>query len=463
MMRVNSSIAKILFALVILICTANVAAAQESDQKTDFSLPSWFPEVHVYLRTFAIYQNDTDFDDTEPLYGEYGQSMGYVSTVFKPTVEWTPIDAITLFYELEVGDNFWSRNDANQGDATGEGRPIFRHKQFWGSVTFPDTKTGAKAGYMYLYDPTHLVLDKNLGALYAFSGWKNGSANGGVAQVPDTSYEGRDPNQQTFDPDTNGYDPTKNNFENDNFIFFADAEQKLSDAAIAKPGVLFRWDKTTVGRTLWFISPLANLNWGFLDFLKLELDVATEIGKYENGGIDNRDVDIFAWAAQLGLTLNWEKISVRLGALALSSDDDPNNLYDSGFIYSGFSKSPTVLLSKNGIQETYDNLDKRAAAQGAGLLLADLQLTGRVTDGLSIFGIVGYGIVLEDEYLSDDANLGLETDVGVTLKLYGDYVKFTLLGATLFPGKAAAALSNEIDREATQTLWNIQGAFELSF
>lgn len=458
-MRTYSLQVAFIFGVVVLTCSPSVVVAQEAE----CGLPSWLPEIHAYLRTFAIYQNDTDFDDTEPLYNEYGQSMGYISTVFKPTVRWTPIDAITLFYELEVGDNFWSRNDANQGEATGEGRPIFRHKQFWGSVTFPDTMTGAKAGYMYLYDPTHLVLDKNLGALYVFSAWKSGSANLGVAQIPDTSYEGRDPNQQIFDPDTNGYDPTKNNFENDNFIFFASAEQNVADSAVVRPAALFRWDKTIVGRTLWFVSPALNFNWKPLEHVKLELDAATEIGKYENGGIDNRDVDIFAWAAQLGLALDWEKIGVRIGALALSSDDDPNNLYDSGFIYSGFSKSPTVILSKNDIQDTYDNLDRRAAAQGAGLLLADLQLTGRVTDELSIFSVFGYGIVLENEYLSDDANLGFEADIGAMLKLYRDYVKFTLLGATLLPGKAASALSNEIDKKATQTLWNIQGAFEISF
>lgn len=462
-MRIRRPVAIVLVMSATLLCLAGVANSQETGQKTEESLPPWLPEIHVYFRTFTIYQNDTDFDDTKPLYEDYGQSMGYISTTFRPSVKWTPIEAITLFYELEVGDNFWSRNDPNQGDATGEGHPIFRHKQFWGSVTFPDSKTDIKAGYQYLYDPTHLVLDKYLGAMLVCSAWKSGSASAGIAEIPDTTYEGRDPNQQTFDPDTNGYNPTRNNFENDNFIFFADVEQNVGGATVVKPGVFFRWDKTIVGRTLWFVSPVVDLSWKPSNFLALALDIAAEIGKFENGGIDNHDLDILAGAAQLDLTLNWERIVLQFDALALSPDNDPNNLKDSEFIYSNYCNSPTVILTKNDIQDTYDNIDKRAAAQGAGLLVVDSRITGRVTDGLNVFGVVGYGIVLEDEYLSEGPNLGLEADIGSTLNLYRDMVKFTLLGAALFPGKAAAALSNEIDREATQTFWNIQGAFEISF
>jgi hypothetical protein len=55
-----------------------------------------------------------------------------------------------------------------------------------------------------------------------------------------------------------------------------------------------------------------------------------------------------------------------------------------------------VLLSEDWLQDRYDNIDERAAAQGAGLSLTDVQLTGRVPFmHLEIFAIAGYGMVLE--------------------------------------------------------------------
>jgi len=439
---------------------ATAAIAQQGSEEW----PEWLPEFHGDFRTFFIYQNDSDFDDTEPLYGEYGQSVGYISTMMRPSVEWTPHEAITLFYELEIGDNVWSRNDANQGDATGEGRPVFRHKQFWGAVRFPNTALELKAGYQYVCDPTHLVLDRYLGSAVVSAEWNGGEAALGVAQIPDVVYEGRDPNQVPFDPDMSGFDPNRNNYDNDDFIFYAAARQSVAESLNVRPGFFFRWDRTIVGRPRWYFSPVVNLTWRAASLLSFELDVAGQAGKFESGGIDNRDVDLLAGAAQLRAEVGWDRVDVGIGALALTPDDgDPYNLTDGGFDYSGFSKSRTVILSQNWLQDTYDNIDERAAAQKAGLFLADAEVVGRVAGGLSVFAIAGYGLVLEDRHVGGDPKLGLEADGGVRMDMYGERVRLTLMGGALFPGRAAAALSNEIDTEATRTLWNVQGAFEIFF
>ncbi len=437
--------------------SAAVAQQDEGDQQTRL------PQIGGEFRTFFIYQNDSDFDDTEPLYGEYGQSVGYISTMIRPSIEWTPHEAITLFYEIEIGDNIWSRNDANQGDATGEGRPVFRHKQFWGAVRFPNTSLALTAGYQYVHDPTHLALDRYLGAAVLSLGWSSGEAEFGVAQIPDTTYEGRDPNQVPFDPDADGFDPNRNNFNNDDFVAYISASQALTDSMEIKPGVFYRRDGTVVGRLRWYFSPVVSFAWRASEALRLELDIAGQAGMFEHGGIDNRDVDLLGGAAQFRVELARGRFSVDAGALVITPDEDPHDLTDNSFDYSGFSKSRCVVLSQNWLQDTYNNLDERAAAQKAGLLLTDIELDAGIAGGLALFAIAGYGMVLEDSHLSDGPELGTEADAGIRADMYGGRVRLTLMGGAVLPGKAAAALSNEIDTEATQTLWNVQSAFEIFF
>jgi len=152
-MRITRSIAVLATAWLLVTMAWLPSSAWGGESDADAAWPAWLPEFHGDFRTFFVYQNDSDFDDTEPLYGEYGQSVGYFSTLFRPRVTWTPHEAITLFYELEIGDNVWSRNDANQGDATGQGSPVFRHRQFWGAIGFPGIPLSLTAGYRYVHDP----------------------------------------------------------------------------------------------------------------------------------------------------------------------------------------------------------------------------------------------------------------------------------------------------------------------
>ncbi|MDP8257708.1 MAG: hypothetical protein P9M14_18330 [Candidatus Alcyoniella australis] len=445
----------------IILCTLLAipafAAADDGEQA------ALLPIIHADFRTFFVHQNDSDFDPTGQLYDQNGQQVGYISTLFRPRMIWQPHEAIELQYELEIGDNIWSRNDANQGDATGEGRPVFRQRQFWGHVGLPWIPVGIGAGYRHLDDPTGLVLDRYLGTAWLSGCWSSGTAQLGAAQVPDTTYEGRDPNQQ-YNADDDGFDPNRNNFQNDHWVFFGSAKQRLAPGLSLEPGVFFVWDRTLVERTRWHADPLIRLDWQIDETFRVELDLVGQAGVFENGGIDNRDVDLLAAAGQLGFTADWRVLELRIGALAFSADDgDPYNLTDNAFDYSGVSRSRTVLLTEDWLQDRYDNLDERAAAQGAGLLVSDVQVTGRPVSGLELFAVAGYGMVFQERNVGDDPELGIETDLGARIELYGESVALTVLGSALLPGAAAAALSNEIDLEATETLWNVQGAFEIAF
>ena len=477
---------RILGLAVLGLLAATVALA---DAPADADWQKWLPQVHIYFRTFFLYQNDSDFDRTKPLYNKYGQSVGYLSTMFRPLFLWSPLPAITLGYELELGDNIWSENDARQGDATGAGRPIFRHRQFWGQLKFPSTDLSLAVGYQYVHDPTHLVLDGYYGAAHVDYAWAGGTASVGAMQIPDRVYEGTDPNQAGFDADLQGFDPNRNNFQNDDFFFYVttthalrgavpeaspgmplmDAKRHIltsprRDGALTlSPGVFVRWDATVIHRPRWYAAPAVNLAWSPNPLFALDLDLAGQFGTFRHGGIDNHDLTIAAGAAQLSATVDADVVALRIGFLAFSGDKDRKDSVENGYDYSGFSKGPTVILTENWLQDQYNNLDEKVAAQKAGLFLVDAQVTVRPLSSLSVYAIVGNARVWENHDLNGDAVVGTEIDGGVTWEVYKNHAKLNLLAASLLPGKAAAALVNEIDTRATVPLWNVQGSMELMF
>lgn len=445
----------VIFLLATLLPLTVAAADQEDIEK-------FLPEFHLDFRTFFLWQSDSDFDDSKPKYSESGQTVGYLSTLIRPSLMWNPHESIRVFYEIEVGDNVWSRNDANQGDPTGADWPVFRHRQFWGEVQIPNLPLWIKAGYSYFHDPTHLIADRYVGTADITGDWGTGKVKVGVAIIPDTTYEGNDPNQSQFDKDLEGYDPERNNFNNDDFFFFTSVRQEVTDWVFS-PAVFYRWDKSEIRRLRWTLSPVLNATWRMTEISRLELDLAGQYGQYQNGGIGNRDVEQLAGAAQLRFFVDLKKVTLKFGGLFLSGDDDPDDLIDNAFRYSGFSKSPTVMLSENYIQDQHTNLDERAADQGVGLVLADFQVAYIVYGGPEIFAQAGYGTVLENKHLSDEAHLGWEFDLGWDIDIHDRMANLSLLGGVLMPGKAAAALKNEIDTEATEILWHVQTAMEIHF
>ena len=122
-----------------------------------------------------------------------------------------------------------------------------------------------------------------------------------------------------------------------------------------------------------------------------------------------------------------------------------------------------MIMSQNWLQDQYDNLDERVAAQDAGLFLFDQDLSVALGGSVRLLTILGAGMALDDTHTGGESYLGAEGQLGVEWAPYENHVTFILMGGGMLPGKAASMLKNEIDREATDTLGQVQGSMILDF
>ena len=419
--------------------------------------PDLMPDFDLFFQSYFYLANDSDFDRTEPVYERNGQSVGYMLTTFRPGLTWVPIDNVTLRYQLEVGDNVWSRNDLDGQDPAAQNSSVVRHKQVWAEVLTPGGLLGIKTGYQYFYDPTHLVIDRHMGLAQAFFQWSSTKVSMAAGQVPDTVYEG-------LSATSDGDRTEQNNFEQDDYIFALWLDYVCPKGWHFSPGAFFRWDKTEIGRPKGVLSAVFNANGYFGSRLKMDFDAVGQYGQYKNGGLSNRDVDYLAAAAQVGALIDLRPFSLRYNALVFTADDgDKYDQYDTGFHYSGWSKSRTMVMSLNWLHDQYDNLDERVAAQGAGLALFDQGASLALSESVQLLTIVGVGLTLDGTHTNDSTYLGTEGHVGVEWALYNRHVAFTLLGGGLLPGEAAAVVKNKIDREKTDSLGVLQAAMNVQF
>jgi len=174
-------------------------------------------------------------------------------------------------------------------------------------------------------------------------------------------------------------------------------------------------------------------------------------------------MDLIAGALQLHGKYTGKRLNLEFNLLGFSPDDgDPHNGRDTGFFYSGFSKSRTLVLSQNWIFDQYDNLDEQAAASGAGLLMTDVYAGISVGTGWELFAVLGYGMILESKYANGGNTIGTEFDAGAVWTPYPG-IRLIALGGVLAPGRAGAAFENEISLIATDPMYYFQGAVEAAF
>ncbi len=415
------------------------------------------PDFDLFFQSYFYLANDSDFDRTEPIYEKNGQSVGYMLTTFRPGLTWTPMNNITLRYQLEIGDNVWSRNDLDGQDPNSQNTAVVRHKLVWGEVLTPGGHFGIKTGYQYFHDPTHLVIDRHMGLAQTFWQWSAARLSFAAGQVPDTVYEG-------FAATSDGDQTEQNNFEQDDYIFALWLDWTCPKGWRLSPGTFFRWDKTEIGRPKGILSAVFNAHGGIGPRTRLDFDLVGQYGQYKNGGLDNRDVDYLAASAQLGARFDIRPVFLRYNALVFTADDgDKHDQYNTGFHYSGLSKSKTMVMSLNWMHDQYDNLDERAAAQGAGLALFDQEASLALAESVKLITIIGVGMTLDGTHTNDSTYLGTEAHAGVEWAMYDQHVAFTLLGGGLMPGKAAAVLKNKIDLDATESMGVAQAAMNVQF
>ena len=412
--------------------------------------PSKFPDFSGSFLTFFLWKNDRDFDRREPLFDEYGQSMGYTEVTFYPKITWQVHDTIRFHYFAEIGDSVWSRTDVDARSETAQNKPVVRHKEFWTEIMLPWEETGVRVGFQDIRDPTQLVLKKYVGALHGFYRTDERAWRLTLLQIPDTTFEGI-----TFE---------ENNFANDNFVFLFDADLSPDDGTRIRPGLLLQWDRTDVDRDEILANACLNLRRSVGHTGFLELDLVLQAGRGESRSIHNRDMDVLAGALQVRGGLESDTLSIEGNLVAFSPDDgDPYNGRDTAFRYSGYCKSRTLLLSENRLFDQFDNLDERAAGSGAGLLIADLYTGTDLTKGPALFAVVGYGTVLEGRYANGGRTIGVETDAGIVWRPYS-HTKLTALGGALVPGRAGGAFVNELGSlRGEDPMYFFQAALEVSF
>jgi hypothetical protein len=427
---------------------ATPGATEDADLRETFRQEK-FPTFSGSLRTFFLWKNDRDFDDTEPLFNEYGQSVGYMDVTLFPRLTWDINRSVRVQYYAEVGKAFWSRSDQEPIPEVVETRPVYIQKELWTQIYLPWKGYGTRVGFQYVHDPTLLFLEKYVGALHAFYRDDSLEVRFTALQVPDTVYE--------------GFSFEENNFQNDNFVFALDTVLPAWQETRLQLALFFQWDRTDVNRPKLLWAPCVNFALDLDRWGTWELDAVLEAGRWQNQSINNRDLDILAGALQIHGSFSIGRAALESNLLFLSPDDgDPHNGLDTGFQYSGLSKSRTLILTQNWIMDQYDNLDEKAAISKAGALIASVFCRLPLAKTLEAFGVTGYGMVLEKRFAGGGRTLGAELDAGLFWHL-AEAARVIVLGGVFVPGEAGGALQNEILLTADDSMYYSQAAVEVTF
>jgi len=394
------------------------------------------------LLTPLVLFNDSDFDRTEPAYNAERQHVGLVGTMFRPGVTFEILPTLRIRYQAEIGLNLWSRNNADQIDATADDIFLLLHKQVYAEGDSPCGKLGFKTGYDRWADPTWLMFAHWTGGAQLRTAWDRGRLTLDAGLLPDATFE--------------GWQIVENNFTHDTFfgrlgVELAGAEGRF----LAAPGANVLVDGSEVGRTLTLVAPYLHLGYT-VDDLDLSIDLLGQFGSRANSALDGSAERQLAWGAQVHGTARIRAISLNWNVLALSPDDaEEGNGVNGGFYYSGFSRSPTYWLSENELVDLWNNLDERVGTRHGGhfltrmgLMQGDLRVAWNASPSFEPALILGVAGALRPANALGHGFIGMEADLDLTFR-HLDVLEFHLIGSVLVPGGAAAAAVNSIDREAT--------------
>ncbi len=425
-----------------------VAVAGEDEQPTI--------EWHLNLDNLFIFRNDRDFDRTPPAYDENGQTEGAFATVFRPSITWNLQKDLKVFYEIEVGLNYWSKNNPDEENALAADIFVLKHRQLYTEGTVADGHLGFKVGYQYFTDTTGLFLGHWIGAAN-FSWEFNPQARVTLfaGQIPDTTYE--------------GMDIRFNNFRRDIWVFGARTDLSCHGFKLAF-GIHNLYDSHIVGKTRWVIAPNVQLSWKG-ENAEASLGAVLQGGKSYSTALDGGDQTILAWAAQGHAAATFKPVTLSFNVLALSPDDKyDGNDRNGAFLYSSKSTSSTVYITEDEVRNWYDQLDRRLARyeggfwqHRAGLFVGDVKATFDVAPWFRPSVILGASSVLNPDNAMGHAFIGFEGDLDLAFR-YGEHLVARVMPGIFVPGKAAAAIINEgTDREATGLIYSCEAAISVVY
>ncbi len=447
---------------VLLSLTALPAAALAEDTEGDRS-PWARVELRADLQNLFIFRNDADFDRSEPKYNRDGQTVGALATMFTPRVTLHILDSLRIHYEVELGLNFWSKQNPDQQDPTAADIFVLKHREVYGAGEFFDDTVGLKVGYARFQDPTGLFIHHWMGVLQTYFRWNESWTTGVyVGQLPDTTYEGiilvgDSPTRVVTDP--NAPPAEKNNFVRDIWVFGADTQVVPGDWFRVTASLGGLYDAHVVDQTRWLMVPSVRVemledSWG------ATADVVLQAGQFKGQAMGQKDQTVLAWAAQAGGFMRFGPITVRANMLFLSPDDaHEKNESQHAFLSSAKNRSATMMLTEDEVRDWYDNIDERLSAyrgglflNRAGLFVGDVKASWKVWDWFTPALVIGAATVLKPENADDGVLVGVEADAVLEFA-FSDYLFGHVVGGVLIPGKAAGRLGvNTIDRQATDPI-----------
>jgi hypothetical protein len=416
--------------------------------------PSWL-EVHADLQNLFHFRNDSDFDRTPPFYDDNGQTVGAFATVFRPSVLFRITRHLRIYYEVELGLNYWSKQNPDQQAAVASDVFVMKHREIYGEGELWNERLGFKVGYQYLRDPTGLFLGHWIGAAQAWLAGPRGRIGLFVGEVPDQTYE--------------GINVLENNFKRDIFVFGLTGAARPRSWLRVDAGISALVDTHLVGQMRWLLCPSLHLEmergplWAYLD-------AALQAGQLEGRTLGGGAQTHLAWAAQAGARLTLRRLEIVGNVLALSADDayDANGS-NHAFFYSSKSRSSTLMLTEDEIRNWYDALDRRMGAYDAGffmhragMMVADVKATWDAHRHFRPALVLGAATVLKPANALDSTFVGFEADLVLSFPATS-YLSAQLAGGVLVPGKAGAALINGITRDATDTIAMVEASLLLHY
>ncbi len=404
------------------------------------------PQWHVRLDNLFLFRNDSDFDRTAPRYNASGQTVGAFATVLTPRLTWHLAENLRATYEVEIGLNYWSRNNPDTESALSPDVFILKHREVFAAGEFLRGRLGFQVGYQRFVDPTGLFLNHWIGAARVWWGVGEGRRAGVfVGEVPDQTYE--------------GLTVRDNNFRRDILVFGVEADWDFGGGLSVAAAVSNLYDSHVVGRTRLVVAPSARLSFQSGPWT-MALDGVLQTGRFENAALDGSDQTVLAWAAQGHVRLDLHPWSAEFNLLALSPDDSyDGNRRQGAFLYSAKPRSQTRMLTEDEVRDWYDNYDERMSTfeggfflNRAGLFLVDASAGVEVTDWFRPGVIVGAAMVLEPHNALGGRLAGVEALCDLVWS-WRERLFAHVVGGVLVPGRAAAALVNRMDREATDPIW----------
>ena len=432
--RMQNGVRGLCLVLALTLLPSTVAA---DNKKKPVLQSSWARvELRADLQSLFHFRNDADFDRRERDYDTSGQTVGAFATIFTPKLTLHIMEHLRIHYEVELGLNFWSKNNPDQQSALTDDIFVMKQRQIYGEGEFWDGRLGFKVGYAHFSDPTGLFLNHWIGV--ANASWKHNSGRAQITffagQIPDQTYE--------------GILIGDNNFTHDIWVYGAYSRFKLSDSVSLTTSISRLYDGHVVDRERWVIAPCASFEVD-TELLDLTLDVVVQAGVFEGHAANSEAQTSLAWAAQANVKVRLGTWDLTFNVMALSPDDAyQGNDYNHAFLYSGKSRSATLMLTEDEMRDWYDNLDERMSGQSggmflnrAGLLVADVKATWNLHEIYRPSVVLGAASVLKPANALDNTFVGLEADVVLEFHI-SDYLVGHLVGGVLMPGGAGGALIN---------------------